>query len=283
MNLRHHIASACLFVLLALTACGGEENAHLTQRIRLATTTSTDNSGLLRDLLPRFTKATGIEVDVIPVGTGKALALGMAGDADVVLVHARSREDAFVAEGHARERRDVMWNDFVLLGPKNDPAGVRGQKDVATALKAIHAADQGFISRGDDSGTHIRERSLWEDAGIEPRERAPRYFEAGAGMGACLTRADELGAYVLCDRGTWLAYKRKLDLEILVEGDRRLMNPYGVMAVSAERHPGVSAPAAATFVTWLTGPEAQAAIGAFRVGGEPLFHPHKPGPEREGE
>ena len=197
-------------------------------RVRLVTTTSTANSGLLAHLLPPFKERTGIEVVVVAVGTGQALALGERGDADLVLVHARAREDAFVAAGHGVDRRDVMWNDFVILGPPDDPASVRGAAEPAVALRSIHEKTALFVSRGDDSGTHIRERSLWKTAGIDPTSNAS-YLEAGQGMGKCLVMADEKRAYVLADRGTFLAFRKRLDLTVLVGGHASLRNPYGVM------------------------------------------------------
>ncbi len=261
-----------LLSLLALAACG-DASATRQGPLRLATTTSTHNAGLLEHLLPLFTADTGIEVDVLPVGTGKALRLGEAGDVDVVLVHARVREDAFLAAGYASERRDVMWNDFVILGSAADPAGIRGSETASEALARIHKAQAKFVSRGDDSGTHIRELALWAAAGVNPHDHPKSYFEAGAGMGGCLTRADELRAYLLCDRGTWLAYRRTLALEILTEGDPALRNPYGVLVVNVARHPHVRAEDATRFAAWLTSAQGQKAIGAFRLDGRALFHP----------
>jgi tungstate transport system substrate-binding protein len=270
-----------LLPLLALTACG-DESATRQGPLRLATTTSTHNAGMLDHLLPLFTAETGIEVDVLPVGTGKALRLGEAGDVDVVLVHARAREEAFLSAGFASERRDVMWNDFIILGPTADPAGIRGSATAASALARIHTAKASFVSRGDDSGTHIRELALWKAAGLDPRDHPQSYYEAGAGMGGCLTRADELQAYVLCDRGTWLAYRRTLALEILTEGDPALRNPYGVLVINVARHPHVRAQAARRLASWLTSAAGQAAIGAFHRDGKVLFHPLAADPERNG-
>ena len=259
-----------LLLILALWAgCGGGADP---ARVRLATTTSTEDSGLLQWLLPPFEEATGIEVQVVAVGTGQALALGERGDADLVLVHARDREDAFVAAGHGTERRDVMWNDFVLLGPPDDPAGVRGTTDAALALRRIADARRPFVSRGDDSGTHIKERALWARTGGAPAG-APHYLDAGQGMGACLVLADEKRAYVLADRGTFLSYRRRLDLAVLVEGDPALRNPYGAIPVDPARHPGVRAAEARRLLEWLTSREGQARIAAFRVDGNALFHP----------
>lgn len=266
------LVAVLVIVCLApvLVACGDRKAP--SSRIRLATTTSTENSGLLEWLLPPFEAREGIRVDAIAVGTGQALALGRRGDADVVLVHARSREDEFVAAGHGVDRRDVMWNDFVILGPTDDPAGVRGTADAAAALRRIAEARARFVSRGDDSGTHIRERDLWEAAGGRPAWKG--YWETGQGMGASLTVADEKRGYVLSDRGSYLAFGRKVDLEVLVEGDPALRNPYGVIRVNPERHPHVNAEGARKLVDYLTSPEGQARIGAFRKNGKILFHPH---------
>ncbi|NCP02480.1 MAG: solute-binding protein, partial [Deltaproteobacteria bacterium] len=207
------------------------------EHLRLATTTSTENSGLLAELLPPFEQANDCKVDVIAVGTGKAIKLGETGDVDVVLVHARSKEDAFVAAGFGIDRRDVMYNDFVILGPKADPAGVAGSKDAATAMKKIAAVKATFVSRGDDSGTHVREKQLWKAAGITPA--GAWYLEAGRGMGEVITMATERQGYTLSDRGTWLAYKTKSDLKVAVEGDANMFNPYGVIMVNPAKHPHV--------------------------------------------
>ncbi len=261
---------ALLFsVLLAVTAAGPSGAA--TCRLRLATTTSTDNSGLLDVLLPPFERATGCKVDVIAVGTGKALRLGRNGDVDVVMVHAPRAEKAFVAEGYGVDRTRIMHNDFVIVGPAQDPAGVRGAGSAADALKRIADARAVFISRGDDSGTHKKEKALWKAAGLAPR--GTWYREAGQGMGAVLRMADELRAYTLADRGTYLAMKDKLDLVILYAGDPALMNPYHVIAVNPERHPHVNYALARRFIAYLTGREAQGIIAGYRVGGEQLFVP----------
>ncbi len=264
---------------LALAACGDAETP--SPRVRLATTTSTENSGLLDDLLPPFEEATGLRVDVVAVGTGKALALGERGDADIILVHARAREDTFVAAGHGVDRRDICWNDFVILGPNTDSAGVRGSKDAAAALSAIAKAGAVFVSRGDDSGTHTRERQLWEAAGGRPDWA--NYLEAGQGMGPCLTIADEKRGYVLADRGTYLARRADLGLEVLVEGDARLHNPYGAMIVNPARHGHVNEAGARKLLDYLTSPEGRKRIREFRVQGEALFHaagdPSDPDPE----
>lgn len=241
-------------------------------RVRLVTTTSTANAGLLDYLLEPFQEETGVDVIVVAVGTGQALALGQRGDADLILVHARAREDAFVAAGHGIDRRDVMWNDFVILGPPEDPAGIRGTADPAEALRKLHAAGAPFISRGDDSGTHIRERSYWKAADLEPTGHSA-YLEVGQGMGKCLVMADEKRAYTLSDRGTYLAFKGRIELDVLVEGHASLRNPYGAILINPERHPGVNADAARRLLDFLTSPEGQRRIGSFRVDGEVLFHP----------
>jgi tungstate transport system substrate-binding protein len=265
------------YVLTALlcsvlfSACGEADKPR--SRVRLATTTSTDNSGLLRELLPPFEKKENIEVQVIAVGTGKALELGRRGDADILLVHARKREDQFVANGYGIDRHDVMWNDFVIAGPPSDPAGVRGKKDVVEALRLVKAGKHTFVSRGDDSGTHTRERMLWERAGGVPRGES-FYLEAGQGMGNCLTIAGEKQAYLLTDRGTYIAYRRKeVPLEVLVEGDPALRNPYGVILVNPEKHPHLKAAEARKLLEYFVSQECQKRIAEFRIDDQILFHP----------
>lgn len=270
------LSSALVLCLLLLVPACGDAGDDSGGRIRLATTTSTRDSGLLTWLLAPFGEETGIEVDVIGVGTGRALALGRTGDADVVLVHARTLEDRFVADGHGVDRRDVMWNDFVLVGPKRDPAGIEGTADPVEAMKKIAASKAKFISRGDNSGTHVREQALWEAAGLDPTgsDGWPAYYwKTGQGMGPCLTMADEKGGYTLADRGTYLAFRDKLDLAVLVEGDPSLRNPYGVILVNPERHGHVNHADAKRFAEWLTSPAGQARIAAFRRDGDVLFHP----------
>lgn len=262
------VAVALLVVLLP--ACGSEPNPP--GRLRLATTTSTENSGLLDALLPAFEAATGIRVDVLSMGTGMALATGERGDCDVLLVHAPAAEEAFVAKGFGERRVPVMRNDFVIVGPAGDPAGVRGN-DAPAALRAIAAGRATFCSRGDRSGTHEMELGLWRAAGVDPHADAPGYVEGGGGMGATLTQAHEREAYTLADRGTFLAYEGKLALVVLVEGDVRLDNPYSVIAVSRKAHPHVNQEGSRQLVEWLTGPDGQKRIGEFRVGGRVLFHP----------
>lgn len=254
-----------------LVLIGAVAPATAAERLRLATTTSTENSGLLADLLPHFEVDCDCKVDVIAVGTGQALELGKRGDVDLVMVHARDLERAWVGEGHGVDRRTFMRNDFVILGPAEDPAGVKSGVDGAAALKAVLAAGATFVSRGDQSGTHHRELALWAAAGAEPG--GDGYLEAGQGMGAVLVIADEKRGYALSDRGTWLARKAQLELAVLVEGDPALLNPYSVIAVNPERHPHVKAALARQLMDWLCGADAQARIGAFRVEGEPLFTP----------
>ena len=239
--------------------------------VRLATTTSTENSGLLNDLLPRFEEATGYEVHVIAVGTGKALRMGRDGDVDVVLVHAPAAEQKFVDEGYGEQRLPVMFNDFVLVGPDRDPAGLKKAKDVSDALGRIAAGQDVFVSRGDDSGTHKKELSLWKQAGVVPG--GSWYREAGQGMGKVLQMADEMNAYTLTDRGTWLAYRDKSRLMVAYQGDEGLHNPYAIIEVSATRYPDLNHNAARALIEWIRGSEGQEAIAAFRKSGEQLFTP----------
>jgi tungstate transport system substrate-binding protein len=257
-----------VLLCLALAACGGADAPKV---LRLATTTSTRDSGLLEWLLPPFEQREGIEVQVIAVGTGQALALGGRGDADLVLVHARTLEEEFVANGHGSDRRDVMWNDFVVLGPPGDPAAVRGS-DAVEAFRRIAARRAPFVSRGDESGTHIREQEIWARAGGMPR--GDFYLEAGQGMGPCLTMAAEKGAYVLADRGTWLA-RRRPELLVLVEGGGLLRNGYGAILPA---HARADRAVGRRLLDYLTSPEGQRRIGEFRVEGEQLFHPVGEGP-----
>ncbi|WP_207061396.1 substrate-binding domain-containing protein [Motiliproteus sp. SC1-56] len=256
--------SILLMLLLALTA---QAQA---QPLRLATTTSTYNSGLLEAILPDFTRRTGIETQIIAVGTGAALRMGRSGDADVLLVHAPEAEKAFMAEGHGAHRTGVMYNDFVLVGPASDPAGTRGLSDAVQALRQIAEASAMFISRGDDSGTHKKERALWQSLGGTPTEG---YREAGQGMGKVLQIADQLGAYTLTDRGTWLAFADKLDLQVLVEGDPLLFNPYSVITINPKRFPDLNHEGAKQLQQWLTTPHTQQLIADFRINGQPLFVP----------
>ncbi|WP_328702546.1 substrate-binding domain-containing protein [Belnapia mucosa] len=243
--------------------------------ITLASTTSTEQSGLFGHILPLFTRATGIAVRVVALGTGQALDVGRRGDADVLLVHDRAAEDRFVEGGFGGPRRQVMYNDFVLIGPGADPAGIAMTRDVGEALRRIAGARAPFVSRGDRSGTHAAELRLWQEAGVDPvAGRGQWYREVGQGMGPALNTAAAQDAYLLSDRGTWLAFRNRQGLKVLVEGDARLLNQYGVIPVSPQRHPHVKAAEAASFVEWLIGPEGQAAIAGYRIGGEPLFFPN---------
>lgn len=239
--------------------------------ITVASTTSTENSGLFGHILPMFQEATGIEVRVVAQGTGQALETGRRGDADVVFVHARAQEEQFVAEGYGVERFDVMYNDFVIVGPGEDTAGVRETDTAAAAMAAIAAAQASFASRGDDSGTHSAEKRLWASAGIEPA--GEWYLSTGSGMGATLNTAAQVPAYALTDRGTWLSFENRGPLEIVSEGDPVLFNPYGVILVNPERHPHVKAQAGQAFIDWLVSDQGQAAIASFQVNGEQLFFP----------
>jgi tungstate transport system substrate-binding protein len=242
-------------------------------RLILSTTTSTDDSGLLNYLLPDFEQRYNCQVDVIAVGTGQAIKNGQDGNCDVILVHSRPREDQFVAEGYGINRLDVMYNDFVIVGPEDDPAGIKGMKVAAEAFEKIAAAEASFVSRGDESGTHSKELSIWKEAGLTPE--GAWYISAGQGMGAVLTMAGEQQAYTLSDRATYLAMQEKVQLAILVEGDEILFNPYGVIAVNPEKHPGVNADLAAKFQTWLTSLETQEMIAEFgkEEFGQALFTP----------
>ncbi len=261
--------AAMAFCLLATPAIA-QQNF-----ITLASTTSTENSGLFRHILPAFTAASGVDVRVVAVGTGAALRLGQAGDADVLLVHARDAEEDFVARGYAPFRRNVMFNDFVIVGPREDPARVRGTDDAPAALRQIAAGGHSFISRGDDSGTHRAEMRLWQALPLDPRGASGTWYkQTGAGMGATLNTTSSLDAYTLTDRGTWLSFSNRGQLTIIVEGDPRLFNQYGVLLVNPERHPHVKMEQATAFIDWLTGPDGQRAIAEFRIDGEQLFVPN---------
>ncbi len=258
--------------VLAMSALGaGSLHCVAQTPLRLATTTSTENSGLLRAILPKFEQAHGYKVHVISVGTGKAMRLGENGDVDVLLVHSRPDEDRFVAQGYGVDRRDVMYNDFVLVGPKDDPAAVRGGKDVIAAFRRIFSAKAVFLSRGDDSGTDKMEKAYWAEAGQRPEGR--RYLSAGQGMGEVLTMAGHLGAYTLSDRATYGAYRGRTPLDLLVEGDPRMFNPYGVIAVNPARFPDANYRGALQLIEWITSTEGRRAIAEFRVNGEQLFFP----------
>jgi len=243
--------------------------------ITVASTTSTEQSGLFGYLLPVFSKKTGIQVHVVALGTGQALDVGRRGDADVEFVHDRVAEDKFVAEGHGIGRRDVMYNDFILIGPKSDPAKVAGGKDIVEAFKKIQAAQAPFVSRADKSGTNAAELRLWKIAGIDPvTGRGKWYKETGSGMGPSLNTASSMNAYIYSDRGTWLNFKNRGDLTIVVEGDKRLFNQYGVMLVNPAKHPHVKKDLGQTFIDWLVSDEGQKAIAGYKIGGEQLFFPN---------
>ena len=263
-----------LFALAAIALAGAPAPAQ-DQSIIVASTTSTQDSGLFAHILPLFKAKTGIDVKVIALGTGQALDTGRRGDADVLLVHAKAQEEKFVTDGFGVKRYPVMYNDFVLNGPKSDPAGIKGMTDVAKGLQAIKAKEAPFISRGDRSGTHIAELDLWKAAGVDiGKDRGPWYKEIGQGMGAALNTASATGAYVLADRGTWLAFKNRGDLDILVAGDKRLFNQYGVILVNPARHPHVKKELGQAFIDWLVSPEGQRAIADYKIGGAQLFYPN---------
>lgn len=259
------------FLLLFVFLCLSITPVLAKDVIKLATTTSTDNSGLLKVLLPPFEKKYNSRVDVIAVGTGKAIKLGANGDVDVILVHARQAEDKFVADGFGVNRRDVMFNDFIILSPKDDPAQIKGSADVIEALKKIADNKATFVSRGDDSGTHKKEKSLWVLAEIKPQ--GSWYNAAGQGMGACLQIADEKQGYVLADRGTYLAYMDKIDLVIAHEGDKDLFNPYGIIAINPTNYPTSNYMGAMMLIGWLTSIDGQKIISSYKVNGEQLFKP----------
>lgn len=249
--------------------------------ITVASTTSTDQSGLFGHILPIFTGETGISVRVVALGTGQALDVGRRGDADVVFVHDRAAEEKFVAEGFGVERRHVMYNDFVIVGPASDPAGISDLRDTPEALRRIAVAGAPFISRGDRSGTHAAELRLWQQAGLDPAQagRGGWYREIGQGMGPTLNTAAAQGGYALTDRGTWLSFRNRQDLKVLVEGDARLFNQYGVMLVNPQRHPHVKAEDGQRFIDWLVSPAGQEAIAAYKINGEQLFFPNAAQPE----
>ena len=262
-----------LIVLIAALALAAPAVAQ-EKSIVVASTTSTQDSGLFGYLLPLFKASSGIDVKVVALGTGQALDTARRGDADVVFVHARSEEKKFLDEGFGVKRYPVMYNDFVLIGPKNDPAGIKGSKDIVAALKTLKDRNMTFISRGDRSGTHIAEINLWKLAGIDIAvEKGPWYKAIGQGMGAALNTASAADAYVLADRGTWLSFKNKGDLVIAVEGDKRLFNQYGVMLVNPAKHPNVKRELGQQFIDWLISPEGQRDIAGYKINGEQLFYP----------
>jgi tungstate transport system substrate-binding protein len=262
-------------VILAFLASSGALAGAQEQSIVVASTTSTRDSGLFDHILPLFTTRTGIEVRVVAQGTGQALDAGRRGDADVVFVHAREQEEKFVEQGFGVKRFDVMYNDFVLIGPRSDPAGIKGSPDIAVALTSIQSKKTAFVSRGDKSGTHFAELGLWKAAGVDIAVmKGPWYKEIGQGMGAALNTASAMDAYVLSDRATWLAFKNRGELEIVVEGDKRLFNQYGVVLVNPARHPSVKAEPGQRFIDWLISPEGQQATGEFNIDGQQLFFPN---------
>jgi ABC-type tungstate transport system, permease component len=275
-NRRHFVTAFA--TLLASVAAGGQALAAdpaADRFITVASTTSTENSGLFGHILPLFRDKTGIAVRVVALGTGQALDVGRRGDADVVFVHDKAAEEKFVTEGDGVARHEVMYNDFVLVGPKADPAKIAGTPDIAKALKAIGDAKASFVSRADRSGTHAAEIKLWSSAGIDiATGKGPWYRETGSGMGAALNTAAAMNAYILADRGTWLSFKNRGDLTILVQGDKRLFNQYGVILVNPKKHPTVKQADGQAFIDWLLSDEGQKAIAAFKIDGEQLFFPN---------
>jgi len=274
MNIKH-LFKVLVLIFSSILCCSqiavqAAENSN-TKTIRLATTTSTENSGLLHVLLPHFTKDTGYYVHVIAVGTGKALRMGKDGDVDVVLVHAPAAEEKFIAAGYGKKRYPVMYNDFVIIGPASDPAAIKSAGNAADALNRIANKTAVFVSRGDDSGTHKKERSLWKQAKLKPAGKW--YREAGQGMGKVIQIADELGGYTLADRGTWIAYRNKTKLHLLFEGDAVLHNPYGIIEVSPERYPDLNHAGAQALIKWITSKTGQKLIADFKIAGFQLFTP----------
>jgi tungstate transport system substrate-binding protein len=271
------IKRACLFLLAAAMLAAAPAAAQ-DKFIVVASTTSTQDSGLFGYLLPLFKQKTGIDVRVVAQGTGQALDTGRRGDADVVFVHAKAAEEKFLAEGFGVKRYPVMYNDFVLIGPQDDPARVRG-KDIVAALRTIKQKSAPFISRGDRSGTHIAELKLWQDAGIDiAAEKGPWYREIGQGMGAALNMASAADGYVLSDRGTWLSFRNRGVLAVVVEGDKRMFNQYGVMLVNPAEHPNVKADLGQQLIDWLVSPDGQKAIAGYKINGQQLFYPNADDP-----
>jgi tungstate transport system substrate-binding protein len=267
------IPKLLLLLTFYLSVCAG---SMAQQRfITVASTTSTEQSGLFRHLLPAFEKTSGIQVRVVALGTGQALDLARRGDADVVFVHAKAAEEKFIAEAHGVKRQPVMYNDFVLVGPKSDPAKIVGGKDILDALRKIKIASTPFVSRGDRSGTHMAELELWKQSGIDiAAEKGAWYRDTGQGMGPALNTASSMNAYILTDRGTWIAFKNRGDLSIVVEGDQRLFNQYGVILVNPAKHPHVKRDLGQAFIDWLVSPEGQKTIADYKIGGEQLFFPN---------
>jgi len=243
--------------------------------ITVASTTSTEQSGLFKHILPIFENKTGIQVRVVALGTGQSLDMGKRGDADVVFVHAKAAEEKFVAEGYGVRRLPVMYNDFVLIGPKSDPAKIAGGSDILAALRKIKAATAPFVSRGDRSGTHMAELALWKQSGIDiAKDKGPWYRDTGQGMGPALNTAASMNGYILADRGTWISFKNRGDLAILVEGDKRLFNQYSVILVNPAKHKHVKKDMGQAFIDWIVAPEGQKAIAGYKIGGEQLFFPN---------
>jgi tungstate transport system substrate-binding protein len=278
--IRRGFITALLFAAaLSLPGIADKAGAGEQPFITVASTTSTEQSGLFGHLLPAFTKETGIAVHIVAVGTGQALEIGKRGDADVVFVHDKPAELAFLAAGWGVGRRDIMYNDFVLIGPRTDPAHVADDNDILAAFRAIAAAKAPFISRGDDSCTDKAEKRLWHETGIDIKAAGTWYRDTGSGMGPTLNIAAAMGAYALSDRGTWLSFKNRGDLAILVAGDRRLFNQYGVMLVNPDRHPSVKRELGQKFIDWLVSPQGQKTISDYRIDGETLFFPNAVPPE----
>jgi len=264
------LAAVAASVSLAAVTAAAQEKF-----ITVASTTSTEQSGLFKHILPEFAKKTGVQVRVVALGTGQALDVGRRGDADVVFVHDKPAEEKFIAEGSGVERKEVMYNDFILIGPKSDPAKIAGGKDIVAALKQVKAAQAPFVSRGDKSGTHAAELRYWKDAGIDiAADKGPWYKETGSGMGPALNTASSMNAYVLADRGTWLSFKNRGDLAILVQGDPRLFNQYGVILVNPAKYPHVKKAEGQAFIDWLVSPEGQQSIASYKIEGEQLFFPN---------
>ena len=274
MNARRTLLTAAILIGLSASAFAQDKS------IVVSSTTSTQDSGLFGHILPLFKAKTGIEVKVVSQGTGQALDTGRRGDADVVFVHARAQEEKFVADGFGVKRYPVMYNDFILIGPKSDPAGIKGGKDIVAALKAIKSKAAPFISRGDKSGTHSAELNLWKVAGVDiaGAGKGPWYKEIGQGMGAALNTASASSAYVLADRGTWLSFKNRGDLAIVVEGDNRLFNQYGVILVNPDKHPSVKKESGQAFIDWIVSPAGQKAIADYKINGNQLFFPNAGAP-----
>lgn len=275
MSQRRRLRTFALIAMGLVFVASPSLHAQSSPFIVMASTTSTEQSGLFGHLLPAFTQRTGMTVRVVALGTGQALAVAGRGDADLLFVHDRPAEEAFVAQGLGLSRRDVMYNDFVIVGPTGDPAGVAGMRDVSRALRKIAESRQPFLSRGDKSGTHAAELRYWRDAGIDPRSGPGGWYkDAGAGMGPTLNIASSLNGYTLTDRATWLSFRNRGALGVLVEGDPRLFNQYGVIVVNPARHPHVKANLAQAFADWVVSPEGQEVIAAYKIGGEQLFFPN---------